>query len=89
MPVTCEMRIEPLTTEQFAALDYRVMSCAFASQNQIGRLADERIYEASLACQLEKLGLSCRRQVPIRVEHNTFRKTYFLDTVVDGCGVYE
>jgi hypothetical protein len=68
------MRIEPLTTESFASLDYRVMSCAYASQNQIGRLADERIYEASLAHQLEKLGLSWRRQVPIHVEHKTFHK---------------
>ena len=56
MAITCGMRIEPLTTEEFASLDYRVMSCAYASQNQIGRLADERIYEASFACQLEKLG---------------------------------
>ena len=52
MPVTCGIRIEPLTTEQFASLDYRVMSCAYAAQNQFGRLADEQIYEASLACQL-------------------------------------
>lgn len=89
MPITCGMRIEPLTTEEFAALDYRVMSCAYASQNQIGRLADERIYEALLACHLEKLGLSCRRKVPIHVEHNTFHKTYFLDAIVDCCGVYE
>ncbi len=89
MAITCGMRIEPLTTEQFAELDYRVMSCAYATQNQIGSLADERIYEASLACQLEKLGLSCCRQVPIHVEHNTFHKTYFLDVLVDCCGVYE
>ncbi len=79
--VSCGMRIEPLTTEAFASLDYRVMSCAYASQNQIGRLADERIYEASLACQLEKIGLSGRRQVPIHVQHHTFHKTYFLDAV--------
>jgi GxxExxY protein len=83
------MRIEPLTTEQFASLDYRVMSCAYVAQNQIGRLADEQIYEASLACQLDKLGLSCRRQVPIYVEHKTFHKTYLLDVVVDSSGVYE
>jgi GxxExxY protein len=89
MPITCGMRIEPLTTEQFAALDYRVMSCAYTSQNQIGRLADERIYKASLAHQLQQLGLSCSRQVPIDIEHKTFRKTYFLDAVVDSSGVYE
>lgn len=89
MTITCGMRIEPLTTEEFASLDYRVMSCAYASQNQIGRLADERIYEASFAWQLEQLGLSCRRQVPIYVEHRTFQKTYFLDAVVNSSGVYE
>lgn len=70
MPITCGMHIEP-------SLDYRVMNCAYASQNQIGRLADERIYEASLAYQLEKTGLSCCRQVPFQVEHSTFHKTYF------------
>ncbi|MDX1929515.1 MAG: GxxExxY protein [Pirellulaceae bacterium] len=89
MPITCGMHIEPLTTEAYASLDYRVMKRAHASQNQIGRLADERIYEASLAYQLEKTGLSCCRQVPFQVEHSTFHKTYFLDVVVDCCGAYE
>lgn len=32
MPITCGMRIEPLTTEEFASLDYRVMSCAYATK---------------------------------------------------------
>jgi GxxExxY protein len=83
------MRINPLTSEEFSSLDYRVMSCAFTSQNGIGRLADERIYEASLAHQLKTIGLDCCTQVPIYIEHSTFRKTYFLDMVVDSGGVYE
>lgn len=89
MPVSCGLHIEPITTDKFAALDYRVMNCAFVTQNLIGRLADERIYEALLAHRLEDIGLRCHRQVPIQVTHKTFQKTYFLDIVVDGCGVYE
>jgi GxxExxY protein len=89
MPITCGMRIDPLTSEEFSSLDYRVMSCAFKSQNHIGRLADERIYEASLAHQLKTMGLSCATQVPVYIEHGTFRKTYFVDMVVDSQGVYE
>ena len=53
MPVHCPFPIEPLTTEEFRELDYQVMRHAFDSQNALGRLADERIYQTDLAERLQ------------------------------------
>ncbi len=89
MPVKCELEIESLTTEAFSELDYVVMGHAFKCQNQFGRLADERIYEASLAAKLNLSHLESCQQLPIVVSHESFRKTFYLDLVVSRKGVYE
>ncbi len=52
MPVQCAVKIEPLSTEAFRELDYQVMRHAFETQNDLGRLADERIYSADIAEEL-------------------------------------
>lgn len=44
-PVKCEVDIESLSTEAFSERDYEVMGHAFKCHNQLGRLADERVYE--------------------------------------------
>jgi len=41
------MELETIDSEVFARLDYMVMAEAFGCQNQIGRLADEEIYQAA------------------------------------------
>ena len=55
MPVECQMQIAKLSTEEFRDLDYRVMKHAFDSQNSLGRLADERIYQADLRIDSRRL----------------------------------
>ena len=52
MPVSCSVSIAKLSTAELRELDYRVMRHAFDSQNELGRLADERIYQADLAARL-------------------------------------
>jgi GxxExxY protein len=89
MPVTCDLEIESLSTEEFSELDYLVMGHAFQSHNQLGRLADERIYETSLASRLIGEQIEEARQVPVIVTHRAFVKEYFLDLVVSRKGVYE
>jgi hypothetical protein len=48
MPIHFPLSIESLSTEEFGPFDYSVMGHMFASQNEIGRLADERDTERML-----------------------------------------
>ncbi len=89
MSIECPIEIGKLTTEEFRELDYVVMRHAFDSQNCLGRLADERIYQADLAQRLLSAGMHVKREIPIRLTHDSFCKSLFLDLVVAEQAVYE
>jgi GxxExxY protein len=74
---------------EFRALDYEVMRCAFESQNDLGRLCDERIYRADLAARLIAAGIGARCEVPIKVSHLDFTKVYELDLIAGDQFIYE
>jgi GxxExxY protein len=89
MPIHCPLTIRPLSDAAFAEVDRVVMGCAFASQNTLGRLCDERIYENDLAARLKAEGFTdVHTRLPITVTHGGFSKTYRLDLVVNQM-VYE
>jgi hypothetical protein len=56
MPIRSTICMRSISQEQFAALDYRVMRCAFDSQNELGRLCDEVIYQNDMAARLQAAG---------------------------------
>jgi GxxExxY protein len=89
MPVLCSAAIEPLSTEAFRELDYRVMRHAFDSQNDLGRLADERIYQSDLANRLRDEGIPVLREVELILSYESFYKSLYLDLVVARQGIYE
>ena len=90
MPITCPIAGRSVYQEEFAKVDYRVMRCAFDSQNQMGRLCDEVIYQNDLAARLRNAGLGpVRRDVPVTVTYRDFAKTYRLDLVVGDAAIYE
>ena len=89
MPITSVVRFEPIEQEDFTKLDYEVMRHAFESQNELGRLCDEVIYQNDLAARLQAAGLSVRQEVPVTVTHRDFVKIYFLDLIVASGVVYE
>ena len=89
MPVHCSVAIEPLSTEDFRELDYKVMRQAFDSHNDLGRLADERIYQADLAKRLEDSGFAVHRELEVRLAFREYCKVFYLDFVVAERGVYE
>jgi len=65
------------------------MRCAYAAQNALGRLCDERVYENDLARRLRAEGFSsAHTQVPVIVSHEGFAKEYRLDLVADDA-LYE
>ena len=49
MPIHCPIQIRALSAEEFEERDYRVMGHAYGSQNELGRLCDERVYEAAVS----------------------------------------
>jgi GxxExxY protein len=90
MPITSPISIRPINQEEFARIDYQVMRHAFDSQNELGRLCDEVIYQNDLAARLESAGLGpVRKEVPVTVTHGSFVKTYSLDMVVADAAIYE
>lgn len=89
MPVTCPLAIRNLTQSEFDECDAVVMRCAYASQNALGRLCDERVYENDLALRLRAEGFaSVHTQVPVTVRHDGFEKVYRLDLVANDA-LYE
>jgi GxxExxY protein len=84
MPFDCPLRIRNLTQPEFDERDFSVMRCAYAAQNALGRLCDERVYENDLARRLRAEGFSSvHTQVPVTVRHDGFAKEYRLDLVAD------
>jgi len=76
--------------EEFTRLDYLVTQFAFESQNSLGRLCDETIYENDLAARISAAGLGpVQQQLPLILSHRDFTKTYYLDLVVAESAVYE
>ncbi|WP_395741580.1 GxxExxY protein [Prosthecobacter sp.] len=89
MPIKCAISIDNLTRDEFIRRDELVMDCAYAAQNKLGRLCDERVYENELADRLRTAGVKdVATQVPLYVTHGPFTKEYRLDLVADHA-VYE
>ena len=83
MPIEPALQLRDLSQSAFDALDEVVMRHAYAIQNKFGRLFDERIYENELAKRLRADGFEVHTQVPVKVSHASFEKTYLLDLVVN------
>lgn len=83
MPIHCPLTIRPLSDAAFDEIDRVVMACAYASQNTLGRLCEERVYENDLTARLRAEGFAeVETQVPVTVTHESFSKSYRLDLVV-------
>ena len=83
MPIHRALELQSITDRAFAEIDEVVMRCAYASQNHFGRLFDERIYENDLAARLRSEVLEVHTQSPVKVNHRSFEKIYYLDLVVN------
>lgn len=89
MPIHCAMPIANLTRDEFIERDELVMKCAYATQNNLGILCEEQVYENELADRLRVAGMkNVMTQVPLHVTHGPFTKEYRLDLVANDA-VYE
>ena len=67
-----------------------VMFHVFASQNELGCLCDEAVYQNDIALRLEAAGLGpVAKEVPVSVSLRDFTKTYCLDLVVQESFISE
>lgn len=90
MPITTPISLRAISRDEFARLDYQVMRLAFESQNELGRLCDEVIYQNDLAARISASGLgSARVESPIVVTHREFSKTCSTDLIVADVAIYE
>jgi len=90
MPIFCPIEVRPISEDEFVELDYRVMSHAFDSQTELGRLCDERVYGHDLAARLVSARVGkVRAEVPITVTHRDFTKLYRMDLLLNDGAVYE
>ena len=85
MPIEHPEIFRIVSDDEFTDIDRQVMGCAFASQNELGRLCEEYVYENDVAARLRAMGMSdVYTQIPVVVSHRRFRKVYRLDLVVNG-----
>lgn len=65
------------------------MRCAYESQNYLGRLFDEQVYENDMIARIKAEGIhDIHSQVPVTVVVGEFEKVYKLDLVMDNA-IYE
>ena len=85
MPIETAIELPDVSRVAFEEVDALVMKCAFASQNALGRLCEERVYENDIAARLRAMGMvDVYTQVAVRACHGEFTKEYRLDLVVNG-----
>lgn len=76
MPIACPIQFAQMTREEFASLDYAVMPHFFASVKELGRLADEAIYQTDVVVRLQKAGFDAQLEVSVTASFDTCSKTH-------------
>lgn len=89
MPIERPPKFETLDQSRFTELTYRVRKAAFDSQNELGRLCDEIIYQNDILARIRDTGLAVEKHVPIHIKHQHFQKAYYLDLLVGNGAIIE
>ena len=89
-PLHCPIPLKRVTRKEFDALSREIMAHVFASQNELGRLCDEVVYQNDIAQRLKTAGLGpAESEVPLTVSLRDFAKTHRLDLVVQKSVIVE
>ena len=89
MPIKCNLELSAKTQDHFHAIDKVVMRHSFDIHNSLGRFLDESIYQEELRQRCLKSGLNAHSELEIQVSHADFRKSYFLDLLIEKSFIYE
>lgn len=89
-PFHCPIPLKRLARDEFDMMSREIMAHVFASQNELGRLCDESVYQSDIALRLQAAGFaSVAAEVPMKVSLHDFVKTYRLDLVIENAFVVE
>lgn len=75
--------------DRFHALDYQVMKHVFGIHNRMGNCHDEEVYQNELLHLLRKDGIQAQKEVPLSIGFRSYKKTYFLDLLLEDEHIYE
>ena len=89
MPVHCPIDLPRIIDDDMRSIDYAVMAHVFATHNELGRLADEAVYQEKLALLLQAAGIEAATEVPIELSFREFSTRLFMDLVVERRVIYE
>jgi len=89
MPIQTPVQLSRPTKAQFSELDYLVTGEAFTIHNEFGRLLDEIVYQKVMLEACKSSGLSGKDEVPVHIIHKSFRKTYYLDLLIENSTEFE
>ncbi|MEA2012300.1 MAG: GxxExxY protein [Verrucomicrobiota bacterium] len=89
MAFECREKIKVINQNQFHEIDYLVMGQVYEIHNELGRFCNEDIYQTQLSILCKNIGLKVEKEIPIHIIYKNFRKTYFLDLVVENSIIYE
>lgn len=85
MPIKIDGELIKLTQKEFAAIAYEVIHEAFAIYRELGALFDEAVYRDAMAARFKTM----RSEVKIEVLFQDFSKSYYMDAVLAGGGIFE
>jgi GxxExxY protein len=90
MPIHTKIPVQRISQARFHEINEKVMAAAFHIHNELGRFCNEKIYQNALleACRSDGFPLS-RKEVEIQVVHRDFRKSYFIDLLIEQGIIYE
>lgn len=89
MAIQCKFDTRPLSRSDFYEVDHLVMRHAFAIQNELGRLYDECVYQKELVRRCTGSGLAVLSEGEIVVSSGSFRKSFYLDVLINRGSIYE
>lgn len=89
MPIEPSIPISAISQDEFHRIHKVMLGHAFKIHNDLGRLLDESIYKTELADRCLKYGFDARREVLIRLRHQSFTKDYFIDLLLCGSTIIE
>ena len=89
MGIESLLEINRITKDEYHRIDYKVMRFAYDIHNEFGRLYNEGVYRNELAKRCEQAGFGVRVESKISVRHKDFKKSYYLDLVINDAIIYE
>lgn len=86
MPIICQHPLRRLNQDQFGAIAYEIVGCAFEIHTAMGRFFDEHVYRNEIFLRFEDRAV---REFEVRLAHGDYQKILRIDLLIDGTAVFE